>query len=148
MKRKKYLTQYDNTPIFPISSVSKITGISPRMIREYEKYGFILPRKINGRRIFSYCEVLFLKDIEYYIKNKKMGISGAIYFYIYTPCWGIKKCNQKDCKAYKKYSFNCWNIPQQDSKCNQELCNRCPIFLIKNKYRKENNIPLKSPIIY
>lgn len=54
-------------PIFPISIVAKLVGVTPKMLRTYEEEGLICPSrtpdspKIKGRRLYSQKDVEYLK---------------------------------------------------------------------------------------
>jgi len=56
-----------NEPIFPISIVAKLVGVTPKMLRTYEEQGLITPSrtpdkpKIRGRRLYSQKDVEYLK---------------------------------------------------------------------------------------
>ncbi len=77
--------------VYPISIVAKLTDIPIRMLREYEKKGLIKSRKINGRRLFSNCEVGFIKDLRFYLKERNMMILGLKEFYLRSRLLGDKK---------------------------------------------------------
>ncbi|MFC4617435.1 MerR family transcriptional regulator [Camelliibacillus cellulosilyticus] len=54
-----------NTPLFPMSIVGKLTGLSARQIRYYEEHHLILPeRSKGGRRQFSFNDVERLLEIK------------------------------------------------------------------------------------
>ncbi|MDI6788964.1 MAG: MerR family transcriptional regulator [Planctomycetota bacterium] len=137
----------DTLPIYIISVASKLTETPVRMLREYEKQGIIRPKKIRSRRMFSNCEIGFIKDIRFYLTDQKMTINGLKEFYSRAGCWEIKRCNHKNCPAYGNVKKQCWQITSHHKKCNPAICPFCPIFIIKTSFKKGKQEPL-SPRVY
>jgi MerR family transcriptional regulator/heat shock protein HspR len=121
----------DKLPLYTISAVAQLTGISPRMLREYEMQGFIRPHRIKNRRLFSNNDIRFIEDLKFYLKDKKMSIAGLKEFYRRAPCWEIKRCGMQKCPAYGNFSKMCWEVTKYHKRCNSSLCCSCPIYLIK-----------------
>ncbi|MCK5579328.1 MAG: MerR family DNA-binding transcriptional regulator [Planctomycetes bacterium] len=138
----------DTTPMLSISIVSRMTKAPIRMIREYEKYGLIKPRRIKGRRLFSVCEVGFIQDIRFYLTAKKMHINGLIEFHLRASCWEIKRCRKYKCPAYGNVKFQCWEVTKPHKQCTPEMCPLCPIFIIKKSSRKKKHSNPLSPFTY
>lgn len=43
-----------NAPVYPVGTVSRLTGLSPRQIRYYDKVGLVVPqRSEGGHRLYS-----------------------------------------------------------------------------------------------
>lgn len=56
---------HQNTPVYPIAVVRKLTGLSDRQIRYYEQVGLLKPSRTAGRRrLFSPLEVEALIKIK------------------------------------------------------------------------------------
>ncbi|MBE3519342.1 MAG: MerR family transcriptional regulator [Firmicutes bacterium] len=55
------------TPVYAMGTVSRLTGLSPRQIRYYDKLGLVTPfRTEGGHRLYSQQDVddlLFVKDL-------------------------------------------------------------------------------------
>jgi MerR family glutamine synthetase transcriptional repressor len=59
-----------NTPIFPMSSAMKLTGLSARQIRYYESLSLISPERSSGNhRLFSMNDLDRLLDIQTYMEK-------------------------------------------------------------------------------
>jgi MerR family glutamine synthetase transcriptional repressor len=65
-----------NTPLFSMSIVGKLTGLSARQIRYYEEQGLIFPERTKGnRRLFSFNDVERLLEIKALL-DKGMNLAG------------------------------------------------------------------------
>lgn len=55
------------TPVYPMGTVSRLTGLSPRQIRYYDKLGLVTPfRSEGGHRLYSQQDVddlLFISSL-------------------------------------------------------------------------------------
>ena len=138
----------DTIPVYPISSAAKLTDVPVRMLREYEARGLIRPRKVKGRRLFTNCEVGFIKNIRYYLRERQMTIGGLKEFYLRAACWEIKRCNMKQCPAYGNYTKQCYELVSRHKKCNPAICPYCPIFIIKTSRRRKSDTQPISPRVY
>lgn len=129
-QNKKVGLPDQSAPLYPISTVGKLVGTSPRMIREYEKMGLICPRKINGQRRFSQIEIQFIAAIQYYLDEVGMTLPGLRVLFQMAPCWELKNCQSQSCPAWRNASSKCFElIKPEGSSCRPELCVCCPIFL-------------------
>lgn len=122
-------------PVYTIATAAELTGTTPRMLREYEKAGFIKPGRINGQRRFSSNDVQFIKNIRFYIEKVGMTITGLKLLYMMSPCWEIKQCNQPQCPAYGNYRQKCWEAIRESGSADTRTCRGCPIFLTFQKNR-------------
>jgi|GEM_PF-1420198 len=67
----------DKEPLFSISVVSRITGISPRVLRSYEEADLIRPYRTEGQtRLYSERDLQKLRMIYYLHKEKEVNLSG------------------------------------------------------------------------
>jgi MerR family transcriptional regulator, glutamine synthetase repressor len=58
------------TPLFPISIVSRLTELTARQIRYYEKYGLVNPVRTEGnQRLFSFHDVDKLLKIKSHLEK-------------------------------------------------------------------------------
>jgi hypothetical protein len=138
----------DNIPAFSIAVIAQLTDTPIRMLREYEKQGLIRPNKINGRRMYTGCEVGFVRDIRYYLAERRMTISGLKEFYLRSGCWEIKRCHRPKCPAYGNINKQCWQVVKNHKHCSPEICPFCPIFIIKTVLEKKKDVSLNSPLAY
>ena len=138
----------DNIPAFSIAVVAQLTDTPIRMLREYEKQGLIRPNKINGRRMYTGCEVGFVKDIRYYLTERRMTISGLKEFYLRATCWEIKRCHRPQCPVYGNINKHCWQVLKNHKHCSPEICPFCPIFIIKTGEKSNKDNKAISPLAY
>jgi hypothetical protein len=138
----------DNIPAFTIAVVAQLTDTPIRMLREYEKQGLLRPNKINGRRMYTGCEVGFVKDIRYYLTERRMTISGLKELYLRAGCWEIKRCHRPKCPAYGNLTKQCWQVLKNHKHCSPEICPFCPMFIIKTGSGKKKDANSISPLAY
>jgi len=73
MKSKAY-----TEAIYFISHVSKICNIHPQTLRQYEREGFIIPKRSNGGvRLYSLEDISKIKDILYLTRDLGINLAGV-----------------------------------------------------------------------
>ena len=105
-------------PIYTIEVASQIVGIGQRMLREYEKAGFIKPARINGQRRYSQNDIQFIKNVRFYLEEVGMTITAL--------------------PAYHNCKEKCWEAIKNNDNCDVRTCKGCPIYLVK-----QTNMDLK-----
>ncbi len=138
----------NNIPIYSISIASKLCATPIRMLREYEKQELIKPKRINNRRLFTNCEIGFIKDIRHYLTEEKMTINGLKEFYFRSACWEIKQCIQKKCPAYGNLGKHCWEVVKRHKLCDGKACPSCPIFIVKTSFNNHKSHKYESHFAY
>ncbi|MCO6543057.1 MAG: MerR family transcriptional regulator [Lactobacillus sp.] len=59
-----------NMAILPVSSISKLTGLSPRQLRYYEQFDLVHPKRSKGnQRLYSLNDIDCLLDIKDYLSS-------------------------------------------------------------------------------
>ncbi|WP_069997190.1 methyl-accepting chemotaxis protein [Cellulosilyticum sp. I15G10I2] len=104
--------------ILIVSSVFLVLGIIGSALNSY-----VMVRKIQ--RMKSAMHTAANGDLT--IAVKESGL---------RPCWEIKKCNQRDCIAYKNDNLKCWEISgtlcdgeiQEDLITKLEKCKQCDTY--------------------
>lgn len=122
----------NNKPLYSIAVAAELTSSSPRMLREYEKAGFLKPARINGQRRYSNNDIMYIKNILFYLENVGMTINGLKLLYMMAPCWKIKQCGESECPAYGNFQQKCWNIVGSEAALKWQ-CEGCPVFLTSQK---------------
>lgn len=70
-----------DNPIYPTGIASKIVGILPKTIINYENFGILrVKRSSTDRRLFSKKDILILFVIKFLIKEKGLNFNGAKLF--------------------------------------------------------------------
>ncbi|MBI5814740.1 MAG: MerR family transcriptional regulator [Nitrospinae bacterium] len=124
----------DSKPLYPINVAAEVCGTTPRMLREYEKAGFIKPARINSQRRYSNNDIQFIKNIRFYLEKVGMTITGLKLLYMMAPCWEIKQCGrQGDCPAYGATAKKCWEAIAESGQTDMRTCYGCPIYLTYDK---------------
>jgi MerR family transcriptional regulator/heat shock protein HspR len=65
-------------PVYLISEVSEILDIHPQTLRQYEREGFVVPSRTNGRiRLYSQENIDYIKEILYLTRQKGINLAGV-----------------------------------------------------------------------
>ncbi|MHC4778332.1 MAG: MerR family transcriptional regulator [Planctomycetota bacterium] len=131
-------------PLYSIAVASELTKVSPVMIREYEKAGFLKPIRVHSKRRFSRADIGNIGLLRYYLQDRKMTLNGLKVLLEETPCYQIKGCKQNGCTIFGKKILDCWKVAQSAKGCDSSLCPTCPIRLIRS--RKSPNLPMPEDI--
>lgn len=96
-------TERRNMPLFPIGIVTKLTELTPRQIRYYEKQGLICPARTKGnQRLFSFNDVDRLLQIKSYLEK---GINVAGIREMLKQSQQIQEAKKEAEKAQKELSY-------------------------------------------
>lgn len=124
-----------NRPLYPISVVAELIGVTDQTLRLYEKHGLIKPARRNKNRFYSDNDLKWLTCIRDLIHTKKISIEGIKRLLVYAPCWEITECpdgRRSSCTSYVDRSKPCWElnrmICQRDS---GKICEDCIVFTAK-----------------
>ena len=120
-------------PLYSIAVAAELSGSSARMLREYEKAGFIKPARVNGQRRYSNSDIEYIKNVLFYLEKAGMTITGLKILYMMAPCWEIKQCGKSSCPAYGNFSRKCWETISESGLADQYYCEGCSIYLTYQK---------------
>jgi MerR family transcriptional regulator/heat shock protein HspR len=128
------MTFDSNDPILGIGIAAKRLGVSPELLRLYEREGLVLSYKTeSGHRLYSERDLDWIQCFRKQITEEKMNIAGVRMLLALMPCWNLKsncsKTDCKNCKAYKNSSVVCWTLTDQGSKaCKETNCRECEVY--------------------
>ena len=128
------MTFDSNEPIIGIGIAAKKLGVSPELLRLYEREGLVLSYKTeSGHRLYSERDLDWIACFRKQITEERMNIAGVRMLLALMPCWDLKsKCSKTDCqncKAYKNSSVVCWTLTDQGSKvCQETSCRDCEVY--------------------
>lgn len=118
--------------MYTMSEVAARVKLSQKRIREYEKEGFIHPKREarTNNRLFSDYDIELIQRLTYLIHKKGFTIASLKYLMKMAPCWKIFNCmNTKDCPVYRRAAAPpCWQIIQQEQGSCKIACEDCPIY--------------------
>jgi len=123
-----------NEPLIGIGLASKKLGVSPELLRLYEREGLVVTHKTqSGHRLYSERDLEWISCFRQQITKNRMNIAGIRMLLALMPCWDIKsKCSKADCqscKAYKNSNIVCWSLTDQGSKiCQEDTCRDCEVY--------------------
>jgi len=129
------MTFDSNEPLMGIGVASRKLGVSPELLRLYEREGLIVIHKTkSGHRLYSARDLEWILCFRKQITEKKMNIAGIRMLLALMPCWDLKsKCSKidcKNCKAYKNSNVVCWTLSDQGSQvCQEASCRECAVYL-------------------
>lgn len=120
------------TPLFTISTLAKLVGVSPDTLRMYEREGLIIPyKKESNHRLYSQSDIERVKCIRNAIKERKMNLAGINAMLSLIPCWKIISCSEKDRKNCDSYHGNfrpCWSYKHINNVCATNDCRDCKVY--------------------
>ncbi len=140
------MTFDSNEPIIGIGIAAKKLGVSPELLRLYEREGLVLSYKTeSGHRLYSERDLDWIECFRKQITEAKMNIAGVRMLLALMPCWNLKsRCSKtdcKNCKAYKNSSVVCWTLTDQGSKvCQEASCRECEVYKNACKADKLNHM--------
>ena len=68
----------ENDPVYAIGVVSRIIGVHQQTIRNYERWGLVIPsRSLGGRRYYSQVEVEMIQKIREWIEVFGLNRAGV-----------------------------------------------------------------------
>ena len=68
----------ENDPVYAIGVVSRIIGVHQQTIRNYERWGLVIPsRSLGGRRDYSQVEVEMIQKIREWIEVLGLNRAGV-----------------------------------------------------------------------
>ncbi|MDR0879944.1 MAG: MerR family transcriptional regulator [Clostridioides sp.] len=120
----------DDCFVFNIKEVSKLVGVSPATIRNWEKYGLIIPeRNSNNYRAYSFEDIERLKKIKNLSINEHLNISSIKSMLDLTDANhsahpNLDSDNQVSVKHSKKLMLNKWKQCREDSNYTLEEVSR------------------------
>lgn len=128
------MTIEKHEPVIGIGIASKKLGVSPELLRLYERRGLVIPYKTkSGHRLYSDRDLDWIECFRRQITEYNMNLAGIRQLLALMPCWDMKsKCTKKDCKeckAYKNATIVCWTLTDHGSKvCREESCRDCIVY--------------------
>lgn len=128
------MTFDSNEPLLGIGIAAKKLGVSPELLRLYEREGLIITYKTkSGHRLYSERDLEWIDCFRKQITGNRMNIAGIRMLLALMPCWNLKsKCSKtdcKNCKAYKNGAVVCWTLTDQGSKvCQEASCRQCEVY--------------------
>lgn len=123
-----------------INEVSKAVNLSQKRIREYEKEGFIKPRReaSTNNRIYNEFDVRQIKRINHLIHEKGYTLSCLRNLLVLAPCWNIFDCSRRhDCPVYQKNHHFCWEVKRDRAGSGPDLCESCAVYLNRNHPKRQ-----------
>ena len=123
-----------NEPLLGIGLAAKKLGVSPELLRLYEREGLVITHKTeSGHRLYSARDLEWIECFRVQITKHRMNIAGIRVLLALMPCWNLKsKCSKtdcKNCKAFKNSRVVCWTLTDQSSKvCKEANCRNCNVY--------------------
>lgn len=140
------MTFNSNEPLLGIGLAAKKLGVSPELLRLYEREGLVITHKTkSGHRLYSERDLEWITCFREQITENRMNIAGVRMLLALMPCWDLKsKCSETDCKnceAYKNSSVVCWTLTEQGSNvCREADCRDCEVYKHASQADKFNHM--------
>lgn len=152
----------DIDPVYTIRVASKLTGISPGTIREYERQGLLRMHRDSqsNHRLFTQAEIRWITQIWHLIHKEGLNYNGIRRLLMTTPCWKVLKCPlqyKEKCKVFTENKLTCWALENLPECCvdNQRKCQTCKVYttahenhcLLPSNPPSQPIIPLTPPLV-
>lgn len=128
-------------PLYPISIVAELIGVTDQTLRLYEKHGLITPTRRNKNRYYSENDLKWIECVRDLIHVKKISIEGIKKLLQYAPCWEITDCPEEiknNCTAFIHHNLKpCWEFNRDVYKRkNGKGCEDCVVYISKELKKK------------
>ena len=131
-------------PLYTISTVARLVGVSEHSLRMYEREGLLITfKKPSGHRLYSKSDIERLNSIREMLVEKKMSIAGIKSMLSLIPCWKIVDCtseDRKNCNAYKEDYWPCWTYKHENNICTKFDCRTCDVYKTHSKFSEIKNV--------
>lgn len=130
-----------------INEVSRRVELSQKRIREYEKEGFIKPRREpkTNNRLYSDFDISQIKRINHLIHERGFTVACLRNLLVLAPCWNIFGCRAaSDCPAYQHPHQCCWEVRGSTETLCPGPCRRCAIWLNRDLAKRRVLEPMQD----
>ncbi|MDJ0781273.1 MAG: MerR family transcriptional regulator [Desulfosarcinaceae bacterium] len=115
-----------------INAVSSAVGLSQKRLRDYERLGFIKPKREakTNNRLYTDADIRRIGAIKALIHEHGFTLKCFQYLLAAAPCWTIFQCEQRfTCPAYESVSRPCYIVKAEGEPSASEACSDCPVYL-------------------
>ena len=130
---------------YSIGAVSRVVDLSQKTIRDYEKMGFIKPRRDprTNNRIYLDFEIEQIRQISRLIHKEGFTLPCIKRLLQLAPCWNIFDCVVKEkCPAYEFAPAPCYETRENKETLCSGACEQCAVYI--NRSSKKEKI-LEGP---
>jgi len=125
---------------YAISAVSRVVDLSQKTIRDYEKMGFIKPRRNprTNNRIYSDFEIEQIRQISRLIHNEGFTLPCIQRLLQLAPCWSIFDCEVKEkCPAYEYTPSPCYKTRENRETLCSGACDQCAVYINRSSKKEK-----------
>lgn len=112
-----------------IGAVAQRFGISPDLLRLYEREGLLIPVKSRrGTRYFTEQDYPWIATLMRLVRGARMTFASIRHLLAVTPCWQIRQCgyaDRKHCARNADRTRPCWT---SRACCEGPDCYTCPVY--------------------
>jgi DNA-binding transcriptional MerR regulator len=122
-----------------------VVDLSQKTIRDYEKMGFIKPRRNprTNNRIYLDFEIEQIRQISRLIHNEGFTLPCIQRLLQLAPCWNVFDCLVKEkCPAYEFAPAPCYETRENKETLCSGSCYQCAVYI--NRSSKKEKI-LEGP---
>ena len=128
-------TELDIQSVYTMRVASKLTGITPGTIREYERQGLLRTHRDsqNNHRLFTHDAIKWIIQLWKLIHEEGLNYEGIRRLLLTNPCWKVIKCpadKQDNCKVFTENKSTCWSLGISSECCidNENKCQTCKVY--------------------
>lgn len=112
-----------------IGAVAQRFGVSPDLLRLYEREGLLIPLKsARGTRYFSAQDYDWIATLLRLMRGARMNFMAIRHLLAMTPCWQVRQCgyrNRERCPYNADRTRPCW---MSRACCKGSDCYSCPVY--------------------
>lgn len=112
-----------------IGAVARRFGVSPDLLRLYEREGLLIPIKSRlGTRYFTERDCEWIATLLRLVRDAGLNFAAIRRLLAITPCWQVRQCGYRDreqCPYHAERTRPCW---MSRGCCKDADCYTCPVY--------------------
>ena len=125
---------------YSIGAISRVVDLSQKTIRDYEKRGFIKPRRNprTNNRIYSDFEIDQIRQISRLIHTEGFTLPCIQRLLQLAPCWNVFDCVVKEqCPAYENAPMPCYKTRKKRETLCSGACEQCAVYINRSSKKEK-----------
>lgn len=115
-----------------IGAVARRFGVSPDLLRLYERQGLLVPLKSpRGTRYFTEHDFPWIEMLLRLVREVRLNLVGIRHLLSLIPCWQMRNCpfdRRSDCPGLPDPSRPCWMNRGCLGTLDATDCYFCPVY--------------------
>lgn len=115
-----------------IGTVARRFGVSPDLLRLYERQGLLIPLKSpRGTRYFTEHDFPWIQMLLRLVREVRLNLAGIRHLLALIPCWQLRNCpydRRRDCPQRPDPTQPCWRNRAAAPGPDAPDCYFCPVY--------------------